>query len=133
MGHRFFGTSASAPNVAAVAGLLKGVAVKVGVDVTPLEMYHILESTAIDVLQQGFDFDSGHGMVNALAAVERVLDMTDGKVTKDKKMLAKLPSYCVYTNETIVKDALDDDDSTGSGVRGGNKQKKNNKKKNGRD
>ena len=78
----FFGTSASAPHVAGIAALMlnknKGLAAK--------DIYGILSSTAQDITKRevldvpgpgdsvfsplpvGFDFDSGHGFVNALAA-----------------------------------------------------------------
>ena len=36
---------------------------------TPLEIYSILESTAIDMNAAGFDFDSSYGLIDALAAV----------------------------------------------------------------
>ena len=36
---------------------------------TPLEIYSILESTAVDMEDPGFDFDSGYGYVDALAAI----------------------------------------------------------------
>jgi len=80
----FFGTSASAPHVAGLAALMlnknSGLAAK--------DIYGILSSTAQDItkrevldvpgpgdsvfspLPAGFDFDSGHGFVNALAAVD---------------------------------------------------------------
>jgi hypothetical protein len=38
-------------------------------NLTPLEIYAILEKTAIDMNTVGFDFDSGYGLINALAAV----------------------------------------------------------------
>jgi hypothetical protein len=63
--YRFFGTSAAAPNVAAIALLM----LQANPDLKPLEVYEILEETAIDMNDEGFDFESGHGFVNALAAV----------------------------------------------------------------
>ena len=68
-GFRFFGTSGAAPNVAAVAAIL----LQIKPDLTPLEIYEVLEETAIDMNQVGFDFATGHGFVDALAAVEQVL------------------------------------------------------------
>jgi subtilisin-like proprotein convertase family protein len=57
----FFGTSAAAPHVAAIAGLvLSG---NPGLD--PAEMREALISTAIDVAAPGVDGRSGHGVVMA--------------------------------------------------------------------
>lgn len=66
---RFFGTSASAPNVAAVALLV----LQAVPDLPPSRVYKILEETAIDMNEKGFDYDSGHGFVNALAAIRKAM------------------------------------------------------------
>lgn len=62
------GTSAAAPNAAAVAIIL----LQVNPDLTPLQIYEILENTAIDMGRPGFDFDSGYGYIDAQAAVNAV-------------------------------------------------------------
>ena len=81
----FFGSSAAAPSVAAVAALMK----QANFDLSPFEIYKILEETAIPMttppnvetapnsdqpldLAVGFDFQSGYGYVNALAAMSKV-------------------------------------------------------------
>mmetsp|Transcript_14275 Transcript_14275/g.33238 ORF Transcript_14275/g.33238 Transcript_14275/m.33238 type:complete len:673 (+) Transcript_14275:107-2125(+) len=105
---RFFGTSCSATNIAAVAALLvqatsffkiegrRGLkTVKSGKKVKstkgdkktkkakkgeigsadfvfPYDLYNIMEETAIDMNESGFDFLTGHGFVNAMAAVEAI-------------------------------------------------------------
>jgi len=79
----FFGTSASAPHVAGVAALM----LDKNSGLEPDEIYDILSETAEDIrkreveivpgpgnsifspLPAGFDFDSGHGFVDAAAAV----------------------------------------------------------------
>ncbi|WP_083660910.1 S8 family serine peptidase [Actinophytocola xanthii] len=64
----FFGTSAAAPHAAAIAGLvLSG---NPGID--PAEVREALTSTAIDIVEEGVDGRSGHGVVLA----DRVLDYT---------------------------------------------------------
>jgi len=103
---RFFGTSCSAPNIAAVAAILiqatsvfntqgrrlrnskSGKQPKSAKSsknrksskseetkddfLFPYDIYKIMEETAIDMNQPGYDFFSGHGFVNALAAVEAI-------------------------------------------------------------
>jgi subtilisin family serine protease len=79
----FFGTSASAPHVAAVAALM----LDKNAGLAPQQIYDILSNTAQDIrkrellnvpgpgdstyspLPAGFDFDSGHGFVDAEAAM----------------------------------------------------------------
>jgi PKD repeat protein len=64
----FFGTSAAAPHVAAVAALMK----EANSSATPAEIYAALESTALDMNETGFDNDSGYGFVWAPDAVAAI-------------------------------------------------------------
>jgi subtilisin family serine protease len=81
----FFGTSASAPHVAAVAALMMDKQARANKPpMTPDKIYGILEDTARDMKlaaartippypfpygTKGFDYDSGFGFVDAQAAV----------------------------------------------------------------
>ena len=76
-GNHFFGTSASAPHVAAVAALM----LEANRALQPDDIYEILEDTAIDMddpftpgFDRGFDFGTGHGFVDAEEAVEEAED-----------------------------------------------------------
>jgi len=68
----FYGTSAASPHVAAAAALM----LAIDPDLTPEEIREILQDTAIDMddpftpgFDEGFDLGTGHGFVDALAAV----------------------------------------------------------------
>lgn len=68
----FFGTSASAPNAAAIAALIK----ELNPQATPHYIRTVLKDTAIDVRGRraapGPDDVSGHGLINARAALDMV-------------------------------------------------------------
>ncbi len=67
----FFGTSAAAPHVAAVAALImEGKQKYSNQQITlPAEIRSILQSSATDMYTPGFDFSSGYGFVNADSAM----------------------------------------------------------------
>jgi len=75
----FFGTSAAAPHAAAVAALLKDR----DPSLTPDEVYTALQLTAIDMSTAGFDFDSGHGLIQADLALESLAPDSDGDGLSD--------------------------------------------------
>jgi hypothetical protein len=68
----FFGTSAAAPHAAGVAALL----LDLDPTLTPGGIYATLQGTALDMKDTGFDYDSGHGLIQGDAALA-LLD-TDG-------------------------------------------------------
>ena len=81
----FFGTSAAAPHVAAVAALMRQVAPSL----PPAEITHVLQLTAIDILEReiallgervyigdGYDNDSGAGLIDAWAALDLIINGT---------------------------------------------------------
>ncbi len=79
-GNHFFGTSASAPHVAAVAALM----LEANRRLSPDDIFEILGDTAIDMddpvtpdFDIGFDFGTGFGFVDALEAVEEAEDFED--------------------------------------------------------
>ncbi len=73
----FFGTSASAPHLAAVAALMK----QADGELSPDQIETILQNTALDMddpftpePDPGFDFGTGFGLVQALEALSQVSD-----------------------------------------------------------
>ena len=62
----FYGTSAAAPHVAGIAALAMEAKMKYyGEQVSPTEMKQLLTNSSIDMYTPGFDFQSGHGLVDA--------------------------------------------------------------------
>ncbi|MBI2194675.1 MAG: S8 family serine peptidase [Planctomycetes bacterium] len=66
----FFGTSAAAPHVAAVAALLKSARSSL----TPAEITTALQNTAVDINTPGYDLVAGSGRIDALAAFNSLAD-----------------------------------------------------------
>jgi len=66
----FFGTSAAAPHVAAVAALMKQAS---AMDLSPDKIKKELQTHAVDMEKRGFDYHTGYGLVDAEASVLAVL------------------------------------------------------------
>ncbi len=62
----FFGTSAAAPHAAAVAALVR----QTYPAASPDFIYTILKNTAINMLEPGFDFASGFGLIDTVSAFQ---------------------------------------------------------------
>jgi len=65
----FFGTSASAPHVAACAALMLERAADLAKPLTPADMYAAMRSTALDIDAAGVDNWTGHGAIDVEAAI----------------------------------------------------------------
>lgn len=65
----FYGTSAAAPHAAAVAALVLERFDQKGLTVSTRDLYQVLFDSAVDIGTAGFDSASGHGRIDALAAV----------------------------------------------------------------
>ncbi|HVX62174.1 MAG TPA: S8 family serine peptidase, partial [Pirellulales bacterium] len=74
----FFGTSAAAPNAAAIAALLLEYANGLSQAQTPASVKSLLQNSAIDISTAGYDFTSGFGLINTMGAF---LSFTDGVLT----------------------------------------------------
>ncbi len=103
----FFGTSASAPHAAAVAALM----LEAVPGTSPEAIYKALENTALDMddpltpgFDEGFDFASGYGFIQAKEAI--------------KSLLGKLPDDDDKDDDDKDDDyfELDDDDHKALGV-----------------
>ncbi len=68
--YEFYGTSAAAPHAAAVAALLSEAKKKFSTEVvTPAAVRQLLQTTALNMDQTGFDYNTGYGFIQADAAI----------------------------------------------------------------
>ena len=69
----FFGTSASAPYVAAIAALVLERAAQLGQVLSPADLYELLVNSTIDIGAPGYDNLTGYGRLDAYLAVSAVI------------------------------------------------------------
>ncbi|MEL7538938.1 MAG: S8 family serine peptidase [Pseudomonadota bacterium] len=72
----FFGTSAAAPNAAAVAALM----LETNPGLTPGQLYAVMQESTIDMETTGFDIESGFGLVQADVAAAQAAAIVDGEL-----------------------------------------------------
>ncbi|MEV0900302.1 S8 family peptidase [Actinoplanes sp. NPDC049802] len=102
----YSGTSMASPHVAGVAALL----VAYRPDLGPDDVEEVLESTAVDLGEEGFDTDYGNGRIDARAAVESLdgdggEDGGDGEVIVPEVLVdieSKTVGYGTKTSTTFV-------------------------------
>ena len=75
----FYGTSAAAPHIAAIAGLL----LEIDPTLTPAEIHDLLTDNAVDIEGAGYDHISGYGRADALATVTAAATRVDLKPGTD--------------------------------------------------
>jgi|GEM_PF-307006 len=83
----FFGTSAAAPNAAALAALM----LEANPSATPTEIYTALQDSAIDITERefagpigvGFDDDSGAGLIQAVPALNAIIALNRTQVLSE--------------------------------------------------
>lgn len=69
----FYGTSAAAPHIAAIAALLK----QINPSLTPAEVVDLIGDNAYDLRTTGYDGVFGHGRADALAIISAATDAPD--------------------------------------------------------
>jgi subtilisin len=70
------GTSMATPHVSATVALIQALRIASGKSILdPDTVYNVLTSTALDIGPPGFDVYSGYGLVDAIAAVNKALNL----------------------------------------------------------
>ena len=96
----FFGTSAAAPHAAAVAALM----LEADPSLTPNDIYQALQDTAIDMLSPGFDYDSGFGLIDAVAAYDLINGAGSWSEAANNAVLANLYFDSALANAVFAAD-----------------------------
>lgn len=89
------GTSYAAPHVTALAAILKSVDKNIDIE----RFLKIIKNTSTDIYDEGYDVDSGYGIVNVAAAVEYMLS---DQAVYQNKMYAKADGYILFTNLNLI-------------------------------
>ena len=95
----FFGTSAAAPHAGAIAALM----LQAHPGLAPAQVRSALTSTAIDIEAPGWDRDTGRGIIDAYAAVQKVVG--SGHTSS---LSIKAPSSVDYSARAQVSTRLTD-------------------------
>ena len=101
----FFGTSAAAPHAAGVAALM----FERRPGLSPAALSSALESTAVDMREPGFDFDTGSGLIQADAAIQFVSPPITIGLTLDRQSVAPGDRLRVGTSITNTGGVLTQD------------------------
>lgn len=96
------GTSVAAPHVSGVAALVKSMGVT---DIADIKK--ILFDTAQDLGTTGYDTATGHGLVNAEAAVLRAVELTTGTTTEEP-VVEEPVEPTVEPEEPIIESIVED-------------------------
>jgi subtilisin family serine protease len=94
----FFGTSAAAPHAAAVAALL----LSANPALSPGGVQSLITSTAADIGAPGFDLVSGHGRLDALAALDALGELTSTTTTTPITTTTSGPVTTVPVTSTSI-------------------------------
>jgi len=108
----FFGTSAAAPHAAGVAALL----LDRDATLTPDGIYATLQGTALDMGTTGFDYDSGHGLIQADAALASLDTDGDGVVNSSDLCPGTLSGETVDSNGCAESQRDDDGDGVSNNL-----------------